>query len=70
VIALSDLTDTPNFEIEVGSTVLWNFAQHGGNSVGAYSVDTDYITSLIETVTLKVPANTATGSIRVEVTYL
>ena len=70
VIVLSDLTDTPNFEIEVGSTVLWNFAQHGGNSVGAYSVDTDYITSLIEAVTLKVPANTATGSIRVEVTYL
>ncbi len=70
VVVLSDLTSAPNFEVEVGSASLWNFAQHGGNSVGAYSVETDYITSLIEAVTLKVPSNSATGVIRVEVTYL
>lgn len=70
VVVLSDLASAPNFEVEVGSASLWNFAQHGGNSVGAYSVETDYITSLIEAVTLKVPSNSATGVIRVEVTYL
>ncbi len=70
VVVLSDLASAPNFEVEVGSAGLWNFAQHGGNRVGAYSVETDYITSLIEAVTLKVPSNSATGVIRVEVTYL
>ena len=70
VVVLSPLTDAPNFGIEVGSTMLWDFARHGGNIMGTYSVDTDYITPLIEAVTLKVPTNTATGSIRVEVTYL
>jgi hypothetical protein len=69
-VVLSDLTTPPNFEVEVGATGLWNYEQNGGASVGAYSVETDYITSLIEAVTLKVPANTATGSVRVEVTYL
>jgi len=70
VVVLSDLTTPPNFEVEVGATGLWNYEQNGGASVGAYSVETDYITSLIEAVTLKVPANAATGSVRVEVTYL
>ena len=70
VVVLSDLVAPPNFEVEVGSTTLWNYQQHGGASVGAYSVETDYITSLIEAVTLKVPANVAQGAIRVEVTYL
>jgi hypothetical protein len=70
VVVLSDLTTPPNFEVEVGATGLWNYEQNGGAGVGAYSVETDYITSLIEAVTLKVPANAATGSVRVEVTYL
>jgi len=70
VVVLSTLTDAPNFEVEVGSTVLWNFESHGGSAAGTYSVETDYITSQIEAVTLKMPANTATGSARVAVTYI
>lgn len=70
VIVLADLVDAPDFGIAVGGNTLWTYSQHGGAKTGVYSVESDYITTLIEAITLTVPANTATGTIRVEVTYL
>jgi len=70
VTVLQDLTDAPDFTIEVGANTVWQFSQHGSSKVGTYTVDTDLITSVREDVVVNIPSNTATGNIRVEVSYI
>lgn len=70
VIALTELTDAPDFSITVGGETVWQYSLHGGNSVGAYSTDSNYITTGRSDVEVVIPFNTATGTFRVEVSYL
>jgi len=70
VTVLQDLVDAPNFTINVGSTVIWQFSQNGSSKVGTYTVESDLITSDREDVVVDIPSNTATGNIRVEVSYI
>ena len=70
VTVLQDLTDAPNFTIDVGANTVWQYSQHGSSKVGTYTVDTDLITSVREDVVVNIPSNTATGNIRVEVSYI
>ena len=70
VTVLQDLTDAPDFTIDVGANTVWQFSQHGSSKVGTYTVDTDLITSVREDVVVNIPSNTATGNIRVEVSYI
>jgi hypothetical protein len=70
VTVLQDLVNAPDFTIEVGANTVWQFSQHGSSKVGTYTVDTDLITSVREDVVVNIPSNTATGNIRVEVSYI
>ena len=70
VTVLQDLTDAPDFTIDVGANTVWQFSQHGSSKVGTYTVDTDLITANREDVVVNIPTNTATGNIRVEVSYI
>lgn len=70
VTVLQDLTDAPDFTIEVGANTVWQFSQHGSSTVGTYVVDSDLITTAREDVVVNIPNNTATGNIRVEVSYI
>jgi hypothetical protein len=70
VTVLQDLVDAPNFTINVGSTVIWQFSQNGSSKVGTYTVESDLITSNREDIVVDIPGNTATGNIRVEVSYI
>lgn len=70
VIALTELVDTPDFSIKVGSETVWQYSLHGGSSVGAYSTDSNFITTERSDVEVVIPFNSATGTFRVEVSYL
>jgi len=70
VTVLQDLVNAPDFTIDVGANTVWQFSQHGSSKVGTYVVDTDLITSVREDVIVNIPSNTATGNIRVEVSYI
>jgi hypothetical protein len=70
VTVLQALVDAPNFTIKVGSAVVWQFSQNGSSKVGTYTVESDLITSSREDVVVDIPDNTATGNIRVEVSYI
>jgi hypothetical protein len=70
VTVLQDLTSAPDFSIDVGSNVVWQFSQHGSSKIGTYVVESDVITTAREDVVVTIPNNTASGNIRVEVTYI
>jgi hypothetical protein len=70
VTVLQDLVNAPDFTIDVGANTVWQFSQHGSSKVGTYTVDTDLITSTRQDVVVNIPSNTATGNIRVEVSYI
>jgi hypothetical protein len=70
VTVLQALTDAPDFTIDVGANTVWQFSQHGASTVGTYVVDSDLITTAREDVVVNIPSNTATGNIRVEVSYI
>jgi len=70
VTVLQDLTSAPDFSVDVGSNVIWQFSQHGSSKIGTYVVDSDLITTAREDVVVTIPSNTASGNIRVEVSYI
>jgi hypothetical protein len=70
VTVLSALVNAPDFSITVGGDTLWSFAQHGGSGVGTYSIESNVITTVREDIIVNIPSNTATGNVRVEVTYI
>jgi hypothetical protein len=70
VTVLQDLVNAPDFRIDVGANTVWQYSQHGSSKVGTYTVDTDLITSTRQDVVVNIPSNTATGNIRVEVSYI
>ena len=70
VVALTELVNAPDFSITVGVETVWQYSKHGGNAVGIYSSDSDYITTGRSDVEVVIPFNTATGTFRVEVSYL
>jgi hypothetical protein len=70
VTVLQDLTNAPDFTVDVGTNTVWQFSQHGSSKVGTYVVDSDLITTAREDVVVTIPNNTASGNIRVEVTYI
>jgi len=70
VAVLQTLVDAPNFTISVGSNIVWDFAKHGASEIGAYTVDSDLVTSVRNDVVVTIPANTASGQLQIEVTYV
>lgn len=70
VAVLQDLVGAPDFAVEVGGTTVWQFSQHGASNTGTYVVDTDLITTARQDVVVNIPSNSATGNIRVEVSYI
>ena len=70
VVALTDLVDAPDFSITVDGNTVWQYSLHGGKGVGVYSVDSDFITTDRSDVEVVIPFNAATGTFRVEVSYL
>ena len=70
VTVLQDLVNAPDFAINVGSNTVWQFSQHGSSKTGTYTVDSDLMTTVREDVVVNIPSNTATGNIRVEVSYI
>jgi hypothetical protein len=70
VTVLQALTNAPNFTVSVGNSTIWQFNQHGSSKAGTYVVDSDVITAVREDVVVNIPSNTATGNIRVEVSYI
>ena len=58
-----------DFDIMSGSTSIWKYSDYQITQPGVYTDDTTYITSDIEIVSY-VSTGTATGSIRIEVSYL
>ena len=70
VTVLQDLVGAPDFAVNVGSNTVWQFSQHGSSKAGTYTVDTDLITAIREDVVVDIPSSTATGNIRVEVSYI
>jgi hypothetical protein len=70
VTVLQDLTNAPDFTIDVGADTVWQFSQHGSSKTGTYVVDSDLITTNRSDVVVNIPSNTATGNIRVEVSYI
>lgn len=70
VVALTEFVDAPDFSITVGGETVWQYSLHGGSKVGIYSADSDYITTERSDVEVVIPFNSATGTFRVEVSYL
>lgn len=70
VTVLEDLMDAPDFTVDVGEETLWQFSQHGAPFAGTYSVESDLMTLNRQDITVNIPSNTASGSVRVEVTYI
>lgn len=70
VTVLQDLTDAPDFTIDVGNETLWQFSQHGAPFAGTYSVESDLMTLTREDIVVNIPSNTASGAVKVEVTYI
>lgn len=70
VTVLEDLMDAPDFTIDVGNETLWQFSQHGAPFAGKYSVESDWMTLNREDIVINIPSNTASGSVKVEVTYI
>jgi hypothetical protein len=70
VTVLETLSNAPNFTVSVGSATVWDFAKHGANSIGSYSVDSNLVTAVRDDVIIHIPTNTATGKLQIEVTYV
>ena len=58
-----------DFDIMSGSTSIWKYSDYNITQPGIYTDDTTYITQDLELVTY-VSSGTATGTIRIEVSYL
>jgi hypothetical protein len=70
VTVLEDLMDAPDFTVDIGEETLWQFSQHGAPFAGVYSVESDWMTLNREDIVINIPSNTASGSVKVEVTYI
>jgi hypothetical protein len=68
---LNEITagDDFDFDIMSGSTSLWKYSDYKITQPGVYTDDTTYITSDIEIISY-VSTGTASGSIKIEVSYL
>jgi hypothetical protein len=70
VTVLQALTNAPDFTVNVGSNVVWQFAKHGASEIGTYTVDSELVTNARENVIINIPTNTASGQLQIEVTYV
>ena len=70
VTVLQALVDAPDFAINVGSDTVWQFSLHGSDKTGTYSIESDLVTSTRKDIVVDIPSNSATGQVRVEVTYI
>jgi hypothetical protein len=68
---LDEIIADSNFDFDImsGSTSIWKYSDYKITQPGIYIDDTTYITQDLELVTY-VSSGTATGSIRIEVSYL
>jgi hypothetical protein len=64
------LVDAPDFYIAVGSDNVWYYNQNGAPGVGTYTVESESVTSARSDVVINIPSNTASGTFKVEVTYV
>ena len=70
VAVLQTLVDAPAFTVSVGEDVVWDFAKHGASKIGTYAVDSDLVTDTRNDIVVTIPANTASGQMQIEVTYV
>ena len=70
VSVLQTLVDAPDFTVSVGAEVVWDFAKHGASKIGTYAVDSNLVTSSRNDIVVTIPANTASGQLQIEVTYV
>jgi hypothetical protein len=70
VVVLQPLTNVSNFNITVGETIVWEFSKHGSAEIGSYTIDSDLITAERSDVVVNFPVGAASGTARVEVTYV
>jgi hypothetical protein len=70
VTVLQDLVNAPDFAINVGSDTVWQFSLHGSDKTGTYSIESALVTSARKDIVVDIPSNSATGQVRVEVTYI
>jgi len=68
---LDEIIADSNFDFDImsGSTSIWKYSDYKITQPGIYIDDTTYITQDLELVTY-VSSGNATGSIRIEVSYL
>ena len=66
------LTVTPNFDFDIviGETSIWNYKAYGVVDVGTYIDESSYITSAREDLAFVVSGGSATGTIRIQVSYI
>ena len=70
VVVLQQLANISNFNVTVGETIVWEFSKHGSTDIGSYTIDSDLITTVRSDVTANFPIGSASGAVRVEVTYV
>lgn len=70
VAVLQTLVDAPAFTVSVGTNIVWDFAKHGASEIGTYAVDSDLVTNDRNDIVVTIPANTASGQLQIEVTYV
>jgi hypothetical protein len=70
IAVIDALFNPPDFDITIGTTTLWKFSKNGATGIGTYTVDSDLITADRSDVIVNVPSNSATGRVRIEVTYV
>jgi hypothetical protein len=66
------LTVTPDFDFDIviGETSIWNYKAYGVVAVGTYIDESSYITSGREDLSFVASSGSATGTIRIQVSYI
>ena len=70
VAVTTALVDAPAFDITVDGASVWRYIHNGATGVGTYTVESELVTSARSDVVVAIPSNTATGTFKVEVTYV
>ena len=70
VAVLQTLVNAPAVTVSIGNNIVWDFTKHGASEIGSYSVDSNLVTTNRNDVVVNIPANTASGQLQIEVTYV
>jgi hypothetical protein len=71
VTVLDTITSVGDFNVWVGTNLVWNYNKHGSKSIGTYTVESDLITTARADVVVDLtPAQSMSGIVKVEVSYI